>query len=251
MWKLFRLVVRSIGLAATLTMAGADYFSTAARHRFKPSLAVRTRLLQRNSRRVLRVFASSTEISGPLPKTGLLVCNHLTYLDILLLGSLTPGVFVSKYEVRHWPVLGWFSRMSGTIFVRRERRSDVARIAREIHCVMREGQLVVLFPEGTSSDGRQILPFKSSLLEPATGTDHELFAGHITYAITEGSLENDVCYWGDMAFLPHAVKLLTRPRVAARVSFSRVQTSEASRKDLARQLHAEVVRLKIGSNMNT
>ena len=244
MRKPFRLVGRSLWLVVTLLVAGVDYFLTAARHGFKPSLAIRTRLLQRNSRRVLRVFAFLVEDTGPLPKAGLLVCNHLSYLDILFLGSLTPAVFVSKYEVRHWPVLGWFSRMSGTIFVRRERRSDVARITQEIQAVMRDGHLVVLFPEGTSSDGRQVLPFKTSLLEPATGTDHELFAGHISYTITQGSVENDVCYWGDMEFFPHAVRLLTKPRVAASVRFSRVAASGASRKDLARQLHAEVFRLK-------
>jgi len=251
MRKPFRLLARSLWLAATLIVAAADYFLIAASHGFKPSLTARTQLLQRNSRRVLRVFVSQVEAAGPLPQAGLVVSNHLSYLDILLIASLAPAVFVSKYEVRHWPVLGWFSRMSGTIFVRRERRSDVARITREIQSVMREGHLVVLFPEGTSSDGRQVLPFKSSLLEPATGTDHELFAGHITYAISEGSVENDVCYWGDMAFFPHAVKLLSRPRVAASVLFSRIQSNEASRKDLARQLHAEVVRLKSGVRMNS
>jgi 1-acyl-sn-glycerol-3-phosphate acyltransferase len=244
MRRLLRLIVRSLWLAITLLVAGVDFLLAAARHGFKPSLAVRARLLQRNSRRVLRVFACRVESAGPLPKAGLLACNHLSYLDILLIASLTPAVFVSKHEVRHWPVLGWFSRMAGTIFIRRERRSDVARIAREIHAAMREGHLVVVFPEGTSSDGQQVLPFKSSLLEPATGTDHELFAAHIAYAISEGSVENDVCYWGDMTFFRHAAKILTRPRVNASVRFSRVQAGESSRKDLARQLHAEVVRLK-------
>ena len=251
MRRLFRLVVRSIWLVATLIVAGLDYVLIAASHGFKPTLAARTQLLQRNSRRMLRVFASNVEATGPLPKAGLLVSNHLSYVDILLIASLTPAVFVSKDEVRHWPVLGWFSRMSGTLYIRRERRSDVARTAEEIREVMREGHLVVLFPEGTSSDGRQVLPFKSSLLEPATGTDHELFAGHISYAITEGSLENDVCYWGEMAFFPHAVKLLTRPRVTVKVRFSRVKASEASRKELARQLYAEVVRLKTAVRMNS
>jgi 1-acyl-sn-glycerol-3-phosphate acyltransferase len=244
MRRVFRLVVRSLWLLATLIVAGVDFFLTSAARGFKPSLTVRTQLLQRNARRVLRVFVSTVETAGPLPQAGLLVSNHLTYLDILLLASLTPAVFVSKYEVQHWPVLGWFSRMAGTIYIRRERRGDVARIAREIHTVMRDGHLVILFPEGTSSDGRQVLPFRSSLLEPATGMDHELFASHITYAITEGCLENDVCYWGDMTFFPHAMKLLARPRVAASVRFSRVQAGDVSRKELARQLHAEVVRLK-------
>ena len=251
MRKTLRFVFRSLWLAATLIVAGVDYSLSAAGHGFKPSLSVRTRLLQRNARRVLRVFASSVDVAGPLPNTGLLVSNHLGYLDILVLSSLTPVVFVSKYEVRHWPILGWFSRLSGTLYIRRERRSDVARTSEEIRNVMREEHLVVLFPEGTSSDGRQVLPFKSSLLEPATGNDHQLFAAHIAYAISHGSLENDVCYWGDMAFFPHAVKLLTRPRVAASVRFSRVQAGEASRKDLARQLHAEVVRLKPAVRMNS
>jgi len=224
--------------------AGADAFLAVAWHGFKPPLGVRTRWLQRNSRRVLRVFAASVKTGGGLPDAGLLVCNHLSYLDILLLGSLTPSVFVSKYEVRHWPVLGWCSRMAGTLFIRRGRRSDVARIGREIHDVMQDGHLVVVFPEGTSSDGRQVLPFKSSLLEPATGTDHELFAGHIRYLIGEGSVENDVCYWGEMSFFPHALKILSLPRVMASVRFSRVQSGEGNRKDLARQLHAEVIRLK-------
>jgi 1-acyl-sn-glycerol-3-phosphate acyltransferase len=225
-------------------VAAGDALCVAVKHAFKPPLGVRTQWLQRNARSVLQVFASTVKTVGPLPKAGLLVSNHLSYLDILLLGSLTPAVFVSKYEVRLWPVLGWFSRMGGTIYIQRERRSDVARIAQEIHSVMRAGHLVVLFPEGTSSNGTQVLPFKSSLLEPATGADHELFVSHITYTIREGSVENDVCYWGDMSFFPHAVKLLTRPRVGARVQFSRVQASEAGRKKLARQLHAEVVRLK-------
>ena len=244
MGKLFRLAARSLWLLATLMVAAMDALCVALRHAFKPPLAVRARWLQRNARSVLQVFASTVKAVGPLPNTGLLVSNHLGYLDILLLGSLMPSVFVSKYEVRHWPVLGWFSRMGGTIFVRRERRSDVARIAQEIQRVMRAGHLVVLFPEGTSSNGTQVLPFRSALLEPATGKDHELFASHITYTILEGSVENDVCYWGDRSFFPHAVQLLTRPRVGASVQFSRVQVGEAGRKELARRLHEEVVRLK-------
>lgn len=244
MQRLFRLCARALWLFAVLAMAAVHAFAVAVRHGFKPPRQPRALWLHRNARRALRVFASGVETGGPLPKSGLLVCNHLSYLDILLLASLTPAVFVSKHEIRHWPVVGWFARMAGTIFVRRERRSDVARTGEEIHGVMRQGQLVVLFPEGTSSNGKQVLPFKSSLLEPATGSDHELFAGHITYAITEGTVENDVCYWGDMTFFPHAVMLLTKPRVTASVHFSRAQAGDASRKDLARQLHEEVLRLK-------
>jgi 1-acyl-sn-glycerol-3-phosphate acyltransferase len=225
-------------------MAAVEAGFVAIRHDFNPPRWTRSQWLQRNSRRVLRVFASDAVAHGPLPRSGLLVCNHLSYLDILLLASLTPAVFVSKHEVRHWPVVGWFARLAGTLFLRRERRSDVGRIGGEMREVLNQGQLVVLFPEGTSSNGREVLPFKSSLLEPAIGSDHELFAGHIAYSIGEGSVEDEVCYWGDMTFFPHALLLLSQPRVVATVQFSRVQAREADRKGLARQLHAEVVRLK-------
>lgn len=244
MRKLLRLIARSLWLAAMMAIAIAEGFWIALINGFDPALSERTSWLHRHSRRVLRVFVSRVEAAGSPPKSGLLVCNHLSYLDILLLASLTPAVFVSKHEVRHWPVLGWLARLAGTIFVRRERRGDVGQITQAIRGVLHQGQLVALFPEGTTSNGKQVLPFKSSLLEPATGGDPELFAGHIGYAVSEGSVENDVCYWGDMTFFPHAMKLLTKPRVVARVRFSRVQSRNNDRKALARDLHAEVLRLE-------
>ena len=88
----------------------------------------RSSWLQWCSRRTLRVFSVEFESRGPLPPAGLLVCNHLTYLDILVLVALTPAVFVSKAEVQNWPVFGWFAKRSGTLFVDRTRRSDVTRM---------------------------------------------------------------------------------------------------------------------------
>lgn len=200
--------------------------------------------LQRSSRRVLRVLAVEIESTGPCPHDGLLVSNHLSYLDILVLSTLTPAVFVSKSEVRHWPVFGWFARMAGTIFLHRTRRADVVRISEEIATVLRGGHLVVLFPEGTSSDGREVLPFRSSLLEPINGQERLLSVDCISYAVADGSAENDVCYWGDMTFFPHLVKLMTKEKIRARVRFSKVEHRADNRKELARQLRAEVVRLK-------
>jgi 1-acyl-sn-glycerol-3-phosphate acyltransferase len=99
----------------------------------------------------------------------LLVANHLSYLDIVLLSSLTPCVFVAKNEVKDWPVFGWFARLAGTVFVDRNDRRDAARANELIRSALREGALVVLFPEGTSSNGSTVLPFKSSLLQAAIG----------------------------------------------------------------------------------
>ena len=89
------------------------------------------------------------------------------------------ALFVAKHEVKSWPVFGWFSKMGGTLFVDRERRTSVGETTNEIQSALDQGALVVLFPEGTSSDGKTVLPFKSSLLEPATRQSNPLFAGSI------------------------------------------------------------------------
>ena len=136
--------------------------------------------------RLLRVFGIKIEWKGNIPSDGLLVCNHLSYLDILIIASLTPCVFVAKSEVKHWPVLGWFAMLTGTLFVHREKRSQTALSVDEIGTALRRGSLVVLFPEGTSSGGETVLPFKSSLLEPAVQQSHPLSVSFLAYELTDG-----------------------------------------------------------------
>ena len=133
----------------------------------KSTPAARALWVQRHSRRVLKIFKLEPRVAGPVPTRGLLVSNHLGYLDILVLASITPAVFVSKREIKSWPVVGWLAQMGGTLFVNRERRVQVGRVNDEIQAALNQGALVVLFPEGTSSNGQTVLPFKSSLLEPA------------------------------------------------------------------------------------
>jgi 1-acyl-sn-glycerol-3-phosphate acyltransferase len=239
-----RLAVQLIRLVAKLLWIAIDFAWLALRSGGSPSLRARTIWLQRSSKRMLHLLAVAVETHGPPPTVGLLVSNHLTYLDILVLVAIAPAVFVSKSEVRHWPVFGWFSRLGGTLYVDRARRSDVGRLGGEIRDVLRGGHVVVLFPEGTSSDGHDVLPFKSSLLEPVSGAQYPLTVAHIGYALADGSVENDICYWGDMTFFPHFIKLLTKRGIRARVRFAPVEEPAAQRKDLARQLHAEVIRLK-------
>ena len=239
-----RLAIQLIRLIAKLLWIAGDFAWLAVRSGGTPSLPARTIWLQRSSRRMLQLLAVEVDARGAPPSSGLLVCNHLSYLDILVLVTLAPSVFVSKSEVRHWPVFGWFSRMSGTLYVDRTRRSDVGRLTGEIRDVLRRGIVVVLFPEGTSSNGRDVLPFKSSLLEPVSGAQHALTVAHIGYALADGSVENDICYWGDMTFFPHFLKLLTKRGIRARVRFAPIKHPAAQRKDLAPQLHAEITRLK-------
>ena len=208
------------------------------------SAPARAAWLQRWCRWHLRNLHVAVKRHGTPPQGGLLVSNHLSYLDILVLGSITPTVFVAKSEVRRWPVLGWLTHQAGTLFIQRDKRSDVARINEQAAHVLDSGVLLVIFPEGTSSNGCEVLPFKSSLLEPVVGQRHALSAAHLSYEVEDGSPGEDVCYWGGMTFGPHLLKLLTKRRIVASVTYTAIEESAGCRKELARQLHSEVSRLK-------
>jgi 1-acyl-sn-glycerol-3-phosphate acyltransferase len=208
-----------------------------------PELEARARWLQVGCRRALRVFNLQIQSYGPIPTHGLLVSNHLSYLDVLILSALTPSIFVAKQDVKHWPVFGWFARLGGTLFADRSRRAQVMPLTRELRNVLDQGALVALFPEGTSSGGRTVLPFKSALLESVANSFHPLAACRIDYSLEDGDTAEEVCYWKDMTFLPHLLNLLSKERVDASVRFSEVHASSSDRKHLALQLRCEVSKL--------
>ena len=239
-----RIAARLLWLAGEILLALIGFGALIAGQGGIPDHTARARWLQQVCRRALRVFPIEPRVVGPVPPSGLLVCNHLGYLDILVVAATTPCVFVSKCEVRRWPVFGWFASLAGTLFLRRDKRSDVVRVTREMGRVLDAGVLLVLFPEGTTSDGREVLPFKSSLLEAATERPHGLSAGFIEYTLSDGDVAEEVCYWKDMTLLPHLVNLFGKRGIEARLCFTELQRASADRKQLARQLHCEVVRLK-------
>lgn len=241
--KLF-LVFRVIWFLAELVLYFFAFFWLLLRSGGKPTQAGRSRWLQWCSRRTLRVFAVQVSATGAPPQAGLLVSNHLSYLDILVLISLTPAVFVSKAEVKGWPVFGWFASLAGTLFVDRTRRSDVTRMNALIEASLAEGNVVVLFPEGTSWNGSEVLPFKSPLLEPVVGTKHPVNVSFLKYELPGGDAAKEVCYWGDATFFPHLVNLITKQAVRAEVRFAPIPVPAEDRKALASQLHAAIVNLR-------
>jgi 1-acyl-sn-glycerol-3-phosphate acyltransferase len=168
----------------------------------------------------------------------------LSYLDILVIASITPAVFVSKSDVRQWPVIGWLTALAGTVFIERERRTHVGPINREIAATMDAGALIVVFPEGTSTDGEEILPFRSPLLEPVTKGGQPISIGYLHYELDGGDARNEVCYWGDHTFFPHAVNLLGKKHVRATMRFGTFQRTTDDRKELALQLRAAILKLK-------
>jgi 1-acyl-sn-glycerol-3-phosphate acyltransferase len=147
-------------------------------------------------------------------------------------------------EVRRWPLFGWFAAISGTVFVDRERRTQVGEVNREIEAALASGALVVIFPEGTSSDGQTVRPFRTSLLEPAARGDHEISVGWLHYELKDGDAGTEVCYWGDHSFVAHILNMLSKKNIFATLRFGKFQRTTDDRKELAVQLHAAVMELK-------
>ncbi|HUN87948.1 MAG TPA: lysophospholipid acyltransferase family protein [Terriglobales bacterium] len=193
--------------------------------------------------KAMRRLKISLQIVGTLPESGLVVSNHLSYLDIFAFGSAMPCVFVSKAEVRDWPVFGQLTTMAGTVYVDRQRRSDTRNANEGIKRALEQGLRVVIFPEGTSSDGSKVLPFYPSLFEPAVETDAPITAAHISYAIEDGNVGEDIAYWGEMTFFPHLLKLLSKRKLSATVTFSQDSRRFSERKLAAAEVRKEVLKL--------
>ncbi len=201
--------------------------------------------LHRLCRRLIRRLGLRLTVVGAVPEPGLIVCNHLSYLDVVVLAACAPMGFVAKHEVRSWPVFGWFASRSGTIFVRRGKASDAARSAQAMGGALAAGRRLVLFPEGTSSGGATVLPFKSSLLAPAVNSEVSVAA--LAYALDagEGDAGEDVCYWKHHTLVPHLLHLLGRRRIHAALVFGPAAEGGRDRKQRALALHAQVLALKL------
>jgi 1-acyl-sn-glycerol-3-phosphate acyltransferase len=181
-------------------------------------------------------------VGTPPPKPFFMVSNHLSYLDIMVLGSRLGPTFISKHELASWPVLGHLARVTGVIFVNRDRKRDAVRVLDDIDAAISRGAGVVLFPEGTSHKGDQIYPLKTALLEWAARRHYPVHAVSLRYGTADPgySATDDICWWGDAPFAPHFLNVLAIPRVTATVSFSPEPVVDGDRTELGRLLRARL-----------
>ena len=184
---------------------------------------------------------------GPRPVEGLVCANHLSYLDILVCAAAAPCVFVSKIEIRRWPLFGFFARAAGTIFIDRQSRASTDAVAQQIGAVFATGVPVLLFPEGTSTDGSRVLRFHPSLLDPAVRSQTPIAAAALGYR-ARSVPERDLCWFGDAAFLPHLLRTLTRARLEAIVEFYPEPASYTDRKAAALDLQEKVEAMRTRMN---
>jgi 1-acyl-sn-glycerol-3-phosphate acyltransferase len=161
----------------------------------------------------LRGFGIPISVQGDFPERGALITNHTGYLDIIVLAAIKPCVFVSKAEIRKWPVLGWLAKMAGTVFVERGRGGSALRARAGLQAASDAGIPVAFFPEGTTTNGRSLLPFHSGLLAQIIEADQPVTAGFLHYTLDRDNgagltVEDQVAYWGDINLLVHIFRFL-------------------------------------------
>ena len=173
-----------------------------------------------------------------------IISSHFGYLDGIVLGSLFPVIFVSKREVKSWPVVGWWTALCGTVFINRQRKGLVPLAVKEISQKLKQGANILLFPEGAATNGDRMLPFQTAPLAAPLRSRAMIAPVTLAYQSIDGqsvsAINRDLIYcYGDMDFLPHFWKLLALRQVKVRVTIqpkvecSRYEDNSVGRKKLA------------------
>lgn len=182
----------------------------------------RRRLKRAWARGLMRVAGVRVATVGqPPPPGALVVSNHLSYLDIPVLDSAMPMVFVARADLRRWPFWGPLATLGGTIYVDRATKRDVLRVRREMGEAMGRGDTVIVFPEATTSGGDTMLPFKPALLADAAEANAPVYWLTLSYRTPPDGpgARDQVCWWGDTGFLPHVLGLFALRRVECTMRF--------------------------------
>jgi 1-acyl-sn-glycerol-3-phosphate acyltransferase len=233
--------------AALLALTGRDLARYLAARALLPqnaSLRARARIERSWARGVLRILRVRLHALGEAPRAPfLLVSNHLSYLDIAVLMALAPCAFLARSDVARWPLIGFIVRSTGHLFVERGRRTDLPRAIDAVRATLARGRGVALFPEGTSSAGETVLPFRSSLFEVAARSSAPLWCASLSYRTPPGAppAHLSVCWWGDMTFYAHLYALLALPGLEASIRFGAQPICGSDRKELARRARDAVI----------
>lgn len=189
---------------------------------------------------LLAILGVRVRVFGPAPDPGLggglLVANHVSWLDIHLLHSLLPARFISKAEVRGWPLIGWLAEAAGTVFLVREKKSDAMRVNRAMAEHLRLGDCLALFPEGTTSDGSDLLPFYPSLFQPAVEAGTPVWPVFIRYRTPRGERSEAAAYHGDTSLGQSFMRIVRAGGIEAEVHFlAPIASTGLNRRELARR----------------
>jgi len=204
-------------------------------------------------RLILNIKVTIAGDAGQLERGGyVIIANHVSYVDGIVLGSIFPIVFVSKREVKKWPIVGQWNVLCGTIFINRQRKNEVGTMVREMTRKLRQEANVLLFPEGTSTNGEKMLPFQTVPLAAPLRSRSIIVPVNLAYKTIDEqpvtAANRDFVYWyGDMDFVTHFWNLLDRRGVEVLVTVQpkiecfRYADNSAGRKKLAEDCYNRVL----------
>ena len=239
---------RGIVLALALSFCAVRFFFTwlAARLRGRQvTQQQRAEWMHFCGLMVLKSIGIHYRVEGKVPSGAVLIAaNHLSYLDIVIFAAAVPSLFVAKDEIARWPAFGTLSRLGGTIYVDRESRLSAWDAAETMALRLAENVPVLFFPESTSTDGRDVLRFHSTLFDSAVLSGLPVVPAAVFYEpFGAGIVERDLCWFGDESFLPHLKKVLEVADFRAVVRFGEPEIFP-DRRTAAWRSHDAVARMR-------
>ncbi|GAB1459899.1 lysophospholipid acyltransferase family protein [Thauera sp.] len=200
-------------------------------------------LRRRWSLGLLRVLGMRLEHHGEAVAPGcMLVANHVSWVDIFAINALAPSAFVSKAEVRTWPVIGWLAAKNDTIFLRRGSRGHARIINEETAALLDAGCNVAIFPEGTTTDGANLLHFHAALLQPAIACGHPVQPLALQYRTPDDRFSRAPAYDGELSLGECIANIIASPRTIARITVAEpIATADGTdRRSLAARTRSEI-----------
>jgi 1-acyl-sn-glycerol-3-phosphate acyltransferase len=187
----------------------------------------------------LRLVTEGEAHPGPV----LLVANHVSWLDILAIDAAQPARFVSKADIRRWPLIGWMVACGGTLFIERERKRDAMRVVHQVAEALQRGDVIAMFPEGTTSGGEGLLPFHANLLQAAVATHVPVQPLALRFSDAVSAVSPAAAYIGDMNLVQSMWLIVCARGLQVRVQRLPVLATEG----LDRRAVSERVRASIAS----
>ncbi len=184
---------------------------------------------------VLRILGGRVTVTGaPVEGGALMVCNHVSWLDIPLLGGESSVRFLAKKEIEGWPIVGWLATKAGTLYIERGRRGAAQEAADNISESLRQGDVVLVFPEGTTSNGKDVLPFHARLFASAIETGVDIQPVAICYRDASGAVSEKIPYVDDMSLWDNLMDILPSPHIDIEIHYlPPIKISGQDRKELA------------------
>jgi 1-acyl-sn-glycerol-3-phosphate acyltransferase len=194
------------------------------------------------SQRMLAVLDVGLIAEGsPRPGAKLFVANHISWLDIVAINAVAPARFVSKAEVRHWPLLRHLVDAADTLYIERERRRDALRVVHQVAEALQAGDTVAVFPEGTTGDGHALLPFHANILQAAIATETPVQPIALRYADATHAISPAVAYVGDTTLVQSLWWVACARGLTVRVSMLSAEgTRHLDRRALAERVRGQI-----------